>query len=121
MGAALAVSVFAAVGVVGNRATVEAERALAAGKLARAEADAGRAATWSPWSPDPLRVRGRVELLRGDRRGTERTLRAALAKQAMDWRLWLDLATVTTGAERERALAEARRLNPREPLGDPTT
>jgi O-antigen ligase len=121
VGAALAVSVFAAVGVVGNRATVEAERALAAGKLARAEADARRAAAWSPWSPDPLRVRGRVQLLRGDRRGTARTLHAALAKQALDWRLWLDLATVTTGAERERALAEARRLNPREPLGDPTT
>jgi hypothetical protein len=121
VGAALAASVFAAVAVVGNHATAEAQRALAAGRLDQAEDEARRGAGWAPWSPEPLRVRGRVQSLRGDRRGTEQTLRAALARQALDWRLWVDLATVTRGAERRRAFAEAWRLNPRARFGGPTS
>jgi hypothetical protein len=121
VGAALAASAFAVVALIGNRSTAEAQRALAAGRLDQAAAAAARAATWAPWSPEPLRVRARVQLLRRDPRGTERTLHAALAKEALDWQLWLDLAAVTRGAERRRALAEARRLNPRELFGDPKT
>jgi hypothetical protein len=120
VGAALAASVFAVVGLVGNRSTAEATRALASGRIEEAQAEARRAAHWAPWSSEPLSIEGRVQLLRGDRRDTERTVHAALAKQALDWRLWYDLATVTTGAERQRALAEAHRLNPREAFGEPT-
>jgi O-antigen ligase len=120
VGAALAASVLAAVGLVGNRSTAEAERALAAGRVEQAEAQARRAANWAPWSPDPLHVRARVQLLRGHRHGAASTLRTALAKQPRDWTLWVDLAAVTTGAERQRALAWARRLNPHGAFG-PTT
>jgi hypothetical protein len=36
----------------------------------------------------------------------------ALERDGNDWRLWLELAQSTTGAERERALERARSLNP---------
>jgi Flp pilus assembly protein TadD len=75
----------------------------------------------APWSPDPLHIRARVQLLQGNFHGAARTLRTALAKQPREWTLWVDLAAVTTGVERQRALAWARLLNPRGRSGGPTT
>ena len=39
----------------------------------------------------------------------------AITKEPTDWQLWFRLAEASTGPEQRRALAEARRLNPRSP------
>jgi hypothetical protein len=41
--------------------------------------------------------------------------RKAIAKDPHDWSLWYELAGASGGAARERALAQASRLNPLSP------
>jgi hypothetical protein len=46
------------------------------------------------------------------------SLLRALARDRESWSIWYDLASVSRGAERARALAEAKKLNPLSPEVD---
>jgi hypothetical protein len=94
LAAALALAVFAAVGLAGNRAIASGD--VAAGKR------------WAPWSAEPYRAESRA------RGGDVGPLREAIRRDPNDWSLWAALAQVARGAERERAAREAARLNPLE-------
>ena len=109
--AALLLSVVAFVGVVGSSALAASDRALAKGKYGEASSQARKASDWWWWSPDPWRQLGDVAAEQGDTAAARDYYRKAIAKDGGDWKLWYDLATVTTGEESRQALAEATRLN----------
>jgi hypothetical protein len=105
----------AALGALGARA--EASSVSAAGRrdYDRAAEDARRAERLAPWSVQPLLLLGRAQVAAGDRRAARATFERALRREPGFWRLWYELAAVTSGAERRAALREARALNPLEP------
>ena len=108
---ALLLSMIAFVGVVGSSALAASERELAKGKYDEAHDQARKASRWWRWSPEPWRLLGDVAAERGDTAAAAGYYRKAISKDSGDWRLWYDLSTVTTGAESQRALAEATRRN----------
>ncbi len=99
----------------GNRAAEASETALAAGDTRRAAAQARRAREWMPWAAAPWRLLGEAQLARGEDAAARRSLRRALEREPASWQAWFDLAAVTRGATRARALARARELNPLAP------
>ena len=100
---------------VGNRATASSATAIDAGEPDRALSHARRAIDWAPWSHEPWQLRGEAELLLEDDAAARRSLRRALELDPESWSTWFDLAVASGGAERARALAEAKRLNPLSP------
>ena len=100
---------------VGNRATASSAAAIDADEPDRALSQARRAIDWAPWSSEPWQLRGEAELLLEDDAAARRALRRALELDPESWSTWLDLAVASSGAERARALAEAKRLNPLSP------
>lgn len=108
-----AVAAFAFVGLVGNSALTEGREAAWARNWREAERHARRAMPWMPWSSRPWSLLGEAQLARGDRSGARASMRAAIEKDAHNWRLWFELARATEGRGQQRALAEATRLNPR--------
>jgi hypothetical protein len=109
--ASLLLAVVAFVGVVGSSALAASERALGKGKYGEAASQAKKASSWWRWSPEPWRELGDIAAEQNDNAAAARYYREALAKDDTDWELWYDLSTVTTGAESNRALAKAVRLN----------
>src|SRR5262249_48694359 len=103
---------FAFVGLVGNRAEETALAAALPGGWTTTQAAASRARGWAPWSAQALVLLADAADARGDRAGTLRLLRAAVRKDPNDYVLWNRLAAVASGEERDRAYAEAARLNP---------
>jgi hypothetical protein len=103
---------------VGNRATAASIAALDRGDPDRALAQARRAIEWAPWSDEPWQLRGEAELLLEDDAAARRSLARALELDPESWSSWYDLALVTSGAARARALAEVKRLNPLSPEAD---
>jgi O-antigen ligase/polysaccharide polymerase Wzy-like membrane protein len=97
---------------VGNRATAASIAAIERGEPDRALAHARRAIDWAPWSDEPWQLRGEAELLLEDDAAARRSLARALELNAESWSTWLDLAVASHGAQRARALAEVKRLNP---------
>ena len=105
-----------AVATLGNRAE-------AASADAFADRDFERAATEAEDAPSAWRL-GRSSRwycsagrrpARGDRAvGAGRRSSALLAREPEHWRVWLELAAVSSGAKREAALRRARALNPLE-------
>jgi Flp pilus assembly protein TadD len=69
-----------------------------------------------PWSARPWQLRGEAETARHRLAVARADLRKAAAKDPADASIWLDLALASSGAERARALAEAARLNPLDPV-----
>ena len=110
--ASLALAAFSVVGLVGNRALADGESALNAGRITRAADRARAALRWTPWSAQAHRLLAEAQLADGDIESARGNLREAVAADPQDWKLWFALAQTTSGAEGERALAEARRLNP---------
>ncbi len=108
---ALALAGVAFVGVIGASALAASETALAKGRYDEAGSQARKAARWWRWSPDPWRVLADVQAAQGDDDAARASYRKAISRDRRDWKLWYDLYTVSTGAEAQRALAEARRLN----------
>ena len=102
----------ALVGHVGNRATAASLTAIERGEPGPALAHARRAIDWAPWSHEPWQLRGEAELFVGHDAAARRSLTRAIELDPEQWSVWLDLAVVSRGAERRRALAEAKRLNP---------
>jgi hypothetical protein len=76
---------------------------------------AQRAATLQPWSPQPWRLLGEIELAEGSLAEARRYFRRGLREDRDDWELWIGLALASDGADRQVALAEVHRLNPLSP------
>jgi O-antigen ligase len=112
---AACVAMVAFVGLVGNIALSRAEAAVLRGDGQQAADEARRARRWMPWSAAPLKTLGEAQVLLGRRADGVETLRRAAQKDPGDWEIWLDIAAVTRGAERTRALDRAAALNPRGP------
>jgi hypothetical protein len=110
---ALCVAAVAFVGLVGNIALARAEKAVLRADGQKASGEARTARRWMPWSAAPLKALGDAQVLLGRRAEGVATLRKAAAKDPGDWRIWLDLAAVTQGAEQRQALDRAAALNPR--------
>ena len=111
VGASLLLAVLAFVGVVGSSALAASDRALTKGDYAKAASQARKASKWWRWSPDPWRELGDIAVARNDSEAARAYYRKAIAKDDTDWKLWYDLSTVSDGAESNRALAQAVRLN----------
>jgi hypothetical protein len=106
----------AAIGAyVGNQAAASASDALDAEHLGTATADVKRARWWQPWSPEPWRLLGETQLQAGRVEDARSSFKRGLAKDGRDWELWLDLALVTRGQERQVALDHVAALNPLSP------
>jgi hypothetical protein len=107
---AAALFLAACVTLVGATALDRGAAALREGDPAAAESRLSRAASLQPWASEPW------FLLAQARRATGGDARAAalegLERDPNDRRLWLELAQSSAGAERERALARARSLDP---------
>jgi hypothetical protein len=115
LGAAVVIAGVALVGLGGNLLLSASGRALSSGHAARAVTDAKRAELWAPWSAAPWQHLGDAELVRGDSAAALAALRTASRKDPQNEGIWLDLARVARGPEREAALARAQRLNPLDP------
>ena len=111
----LALMAVAFVGLVGNMALSESARAAQKADWPVAEEQARKAMTWARWSPEPWRRLGDAQLRQGNAAAAAESFRTATEKAPRDWSLWFDLARATSGEERQRALAEATRLNPLSP------
>jgi hypothetical protein len=116
-GAAIAVALCAAalLAFLGNQAVADAMNAsdrLAWGEAADA---ARRARSLQPWSPEPWRLLGEVELAEGSLPAARRYFRSGLREDSADWELWLDLGLASEGAARREAFARAGALNPLSP------
>jgi O-antigen ligase/polysaccharide polymerase Wzy-like membrane protein len=110
--AAAALAAVSVAGFVGNRAEASASDALDAARLHTAAGDARQARRWEPWSSEPWRLLGESQLQAGAVADARRSFRRGLQKDRASWELWLDLALVTRGAERQAALAQVAALNP---------
>jgi tetratricopeptide (TPR) repeat protein len=110
-----ALALFSLIGLLGNHALAQADRALDAGNPRLAQEAARSASRWAPWSADAHHLRARAAAGLGRAEPAVEHLRTAVRMDPCDWRLWFDLATVTSGRERRSAFAEAGALNPRQP------
>jgi tetratricopeptide (TPR) repeat protein len=114
---AIALAAAAFVGLVGSSAVAASEDAAQASPpdYAKAEDEARKARRWARWSSEPWQRLGEAQLGRGDQAAARESFRRAIAEEPTDWFLWFRLAEASSGARRERALAEASRLNPLSP------
>jgi hypothetical protein len=99
----------------GNQAVADASNA--SDRLAWSEAAdaARRARSLQPWSPEPWRLLGEVELADGSLPAARRYFRSGLREDPDDWELWLDLGLASEGTARRAAFARAATLNPLSP------
>jgi hypothetical protein len=109
------VAVCALVGLRGNAAAAASQRAASVDHWVAAEGDARTAVAWEPWSADARIALGAALLGEGRNAEARTAFRAAIARDSRSWVAWYDLARASTGTARQRALAHARRLDPREP------
>ena len=103
---------FSLLGLLGNSAVSASSKSADGGHYARAESQARHAAKVAPWSSEPWRKLGDAQALSGDLAAARASFRKAITKDRRDWTLWYDLAVASRGAARQRAFAEASRLNP---------
>ena len=97
---------------VGNTALAASEAALDRGDAAAAASEARAARRWLPWAAGPWQRLAEAELAAGRPARARAAYRDALARDGESWELWFGLAAASDGADRERALARARALNP---------
>ncbi|HEV3479903.1 MAG TPA: O-antigen ligase family protein [Gaiellaceae bacterium] len=118
-GAALAIALAAVafVGLVGSSASSASQEALESSPpdYGEAKEQARKAERWAPWSSEPWRRLGEAQLADGEAAAARTSFRNAIAEEPTDWELWFRLAEASGGAARQRALAQALRLNPRSP------
>ena len=115
--AAVVLAVVAFVGLIGSSAASASDDAASAGSpdWDKAEDQARKAKRWEPWSSEPWQRLGEAQLGRGDDAPARASFRKAIDKEPTDWLLWFRLAEASSGAERDRALDQAERLNPLSP------
>jgi hypothetical protein len=112
---ALVVAGFAFVGFIANSAIHVSSEALLNERWSESESEARKATAWAPWSSEPWQILGEAQLGQGDRTSARASFLEAIRKDPRNFTLWVDLALVTEGAERERALDRAASLNPLDP------
>jgi O-antigen ligase/polysaccharide polymerase Wzy-like membrane protein len=112
---AIALSAFALVGLLGNTAVANANRASVAKSWKDEATNALRAMRFAPWLTDPWRLRAESRYSLGDRTGAHADLLRALRKDPHDWNLWWDLAVVERGTARRTAFGRALSLDPLSP------
>jgi tetratricopeptide (TPR) repeat protein len=105
---------FALIALLGNSDVSASSKSADAGHYARAQSQARQAMSFVPWSAEPWRRLGEAQALSGDLAAARISFRRAIEKDRRDWTLWYELALASRGAERQRALAQASRLNPRD-------
>jgi O-antigen ligase len=99
----------------GNHALERSIDAMDGLRWAEAEESARRARTLQPWSPEPWRVLGEIELAEGSLAVARRHFRRGLQKDPDEFELWIGLGLASEGAAQQRAFARAARLNPLSP------
>jgi hypothetical protein len=109
------VAVLALIGLRGNAAAAASQRAASTHHWVTAEGDARTAVRWEPWSADARVELGLALLGEGRTAAARSAFQAAIARDPRSWQAWLDLARASSGGARQRALAHAQQLNPREP------
>ncbi len=109
------VGALAIVAQVGNSALAQSRAALDRDEPVQAARLARRAERWQPWSFEPRQVLAEAQLADGQLAAARVSLRRALALDRSNASLWLDLAAASSGTARQRAQAQARRLDPRAP------
>ena len=112
LGLAAPVLALALVTHVGNSAAAASAEAANRDEPERALREAKRAIAWTPWSEEPWQLRGEAELLLDDDAAARRSFERSLELNPESWVAWLDLAAVTDGVVRARALDRAESLNP---------
>lgn len=103
-----------AVTTLGNRAKAASAEAFGDRDFDRAVEEAETAERYAPWSVEPLVLLGRAQAAAGDHMSARATFRRAAARAPEHWRVWYELAAVSSGARRAAALGRARALNPLE-------
>jgi hypothetical protein len=112
LGVTLVLAAVVFVALHGNKAIAASEAAASRDHWATAAADARTAMSWAPWSSRAWQLLGEIEAQQHNVRAARATLSTAAAKDPADWTIWLAIFNVSTGRERQHALAEARKLNP---------
>lgn len=115
IGLLLAVGAFSVVGLVGNRALADSQRAVDSARWRAADREARTAIRWAPWSAQGWQSLGNAQLGLGRSGEARASLRKAARKDPSDWSIWYDLAVASRGAERRRAFLRAAELNPLNP------
>jgi hypothetical protein len=105
----------AALAFLGNRALEHSIDSVDRLEWTEAAEAARRARRLQPWSPEPWRVLGEIELAEGSLATARRHFRRGLDEDPDDWELWLDLGLASSGDARRRAFERAARLNPLSP------
>src|SRR6185369_2248218 len=77
--------IFAVVGLLGNSALATSRSDLAAGKIADAEKQAQRAASWVPWSSDPWDSLGDAQVAEGRKAAAIVSYGKGLSIDRNDW------------------------------------
>jgi len=110
-----ALCVLAALAFLGNQAVEESVDASERLALPQAADAARRARSLQPWSPEPYRLLGEVELAEGSLAAARRYFRRGLKEDSEEYELWIGLGLASDGAARREAFARAARLNPLSP------
>jgi O-antigen ligase len=108
-----ALGALAFVGLVGNLALSSSRHAAGREDWQKSATEARRAANWAPWSSHAPDLLGQAELQQGHVAAAAASFRRALAKDPLEWRLWLDLYSATSGREAKHAFRRTYELNPK--------
>ncbi len=113
--AAVVLTAFAFLGLLGNRALSAANAAADSRQSKKEESKARDAVRWAPWSSEAWRLVAEGQYAQGNIAGARASLRRALEKNPDDWQVWFNLAAASRGRGRAEAIDRARRLNPLSP------
>jgi hypothetical protein len=110
-----ALCLLAALAFVGNQAVEESVDASERLDWARATDAARRARSLQPWSPEPYRLLGEIELAEGSLAAARGYFGDGLEEDSEEYELWIGLGLASDGPARRAAFAQAARLNPLSP------
>jgi hypothetical protein len=102
-------------GLIGNGALAASASAARSERWPQSAAEARKAIRWLPWSGEAWRRLAVAESEEGHTAAARASLRKAIAKSPEEWRPWVSLMRLSEGRPQRRALAQAARLNPRNP------
>ena len=111
----LALAAVAFVGLIGNGALDASARAASARRWELSASEARKATHWMPWSSEAWWRLAVAQSQEGRLAAARSSALEAIAKSPDEWRPWVTLMRLSTGRPQRRALAEAARLNPRDP------
>lgn len=110
-----ALAVVAALALAGNHALERSIDAMDGLRWREGQEAARRARTLQPWSPEPWRVLGEIELAEGSLAVSRDYFREGLSKDRDEFELWIGLGLASSGEAQQRAFERAARLNPLSP------